>query len=142
MKFTSDDSLASWLRTKDAEKLITKSAPNQVNTAVLSQAHRFYWFNFHQEPDLNAGWTLGANLHFNGNLGGVWVSLKYKVFEGSENEMLMLESFEVHPWKPVQNPVRIEMQNRLKKLATILEKWNGKPIPPGCENFQKGHITF
>jgi hypothetical protein len=142
MKFTSNTSLANWLQTTDARDLITKTAPNQVNTAVLSQAHRFYWFNIHHEVDLNASWTLGANLHFDGNIGGVWVSLKYKVFEGSENEMLMTEAFEVHPYKPVRNPVRIPMQNRLRHLALILEKWNGKPRPAGCQYFQPGHITF
>jgi len=137
MKFTSDQSLANWLRTDEAEELM-KKLPDQVNTAVLSNAHRFYWFEIHHERKLNADWLLGANLHFDGHLGSVWVSLKRK----EQGEKVTLASFEVHPFKPVTNPVRIAMQNRLRLLTLPLENWSGKHMPNRCKNFEKGHITF
>jgi hypothetical protein len=142
MKFSSDQDLANWLQTTEATDIIVKTLPQQVNTAQFSNAHRFYWFNIHDEPGLNAAWSLGANLHFGGDIGGVWVSLKSKVTKGPDNKWLMLASFEVHPTKPTVNPVRIPMQNRLRQLTKTLENWNGAPVPAGCTNFVKGHITF
>jgi hypothetical protein len=131
-KFTSDQSLADWLTLPESQEIMKKT-PHMVTTAAPSSAVRFYWFGIHTEVDGSA-WKLGANLHFDGNIGGTWVTRSL----GKTNH----ESFEVHPHKAVVNPAQQWMAARLRVIAKKAEQLPDVGRPQGTEKYEKGHLTF
>jgi hypothetical protein len=95
-----------WLQ-NNATAYMQNTAPGLITEAALSQAIRVRWFNV-QISGIN--YTVGANIHYGGNSGGMWV-----MNENTRN------ADEYHPHATPQHNLNQVIEN---DLPTHVQNWD------------------